>query len=452
MSTVIQWIPRANLEPHPDNPRKNLGDLSELAASIRKQGLLQNLTVVPSPKHPGKYRIVIGHRRFSASGIAGLEELPCVVDETMTYPEQIAVMMSENVQRNDLTVVEKVGGVQMMMDLGMSVGEVSGNTGISETSVRRYAKLGKLDKQSMAQAEQRGATLMQLEEIVGIEYEDLRDEAMRAAGTDNYGIAMGRVRTRRNRDLRMPLILEKLDAFAKPVEQHDWNRHMSERHFMYNDADGVKQAAAFQPKEGVKYEYCVKDWYVELYAVRKKAPDEDAKKEKLRIAREKLNTRIAEEKAVAKAFREMRDSYMEVYLTEGMLKGRESAAMRFVLWAMTRPVYTASPTEGGQLDRRVTKHWMDKEKQSLTGTLKISDAEIREIPDRKLLAALVLAAYDRISESVACASMMNSIGRPKEDSEILREFYAHMEALGYTACDEEKQWLAGTHECFGEER
>lgn len=63
---MITYIPRSKLEPHPDNPRKDLGDLSELAASIQKQGLLQNLTVVPSPDTPDKYRIVIGHRRFNA--------------------------------------------------------------------------------------------------------------------------------------------------------------------------------------------------------------------------------------------------------------------------------------------------------------------------------------------------------------------------------------------------
>lgn len=132
---MITYIPRERLEPHPDNPRKELGDLTELAASIKKQGLLQNLTVVPSPDNPGRYRIVIGHRRFAASGLG---ELPCIIDEKMTYPEQIAVMMSENIQRNDLTIAEKAGGVQMMMELGMDASEIAGNTGISDTTVRRY--------------------------------------------------------------------------------------------------------------------------------------------------------------------------------------------------------------------------------------------------------------------------------------------------------------------------
>lgn len=203
---MLTYIHRSKIEPHPDNPRKELGDLSELAASIRRQGILQNLTVVPIPadelagRAPGQptgrergsatspsnlersgnmsgvaataepgqptYRLVIGHRRFAASALAGIDELPCVIDDKMSHAEQIAVMMSENMQRNDLTITERVGGVQMMMDLGMDTGEVAGSTGISETSVRRYARLSALPRGGMAKAERQGATLMQMIEII----------------------------------------------------------------------------------------------------------------------------------------------------------------------------------------------------------------------------------------------------------------------------------------------
>ena len=81
---MITMIPRSKLEPHPDNPRRDLGDLSELAASIKKSGILQNLTVVPSPREEGIYRIIIGHRRFAATAIAGYsddDELPCAIEE-----------------------------------------------------------------------------------------------------------------------------------------------------------------------------------------------------------------------------------------------------------------------------------------------------------------------------------------------------------------------------------
>ena len=76
----IVMLPIENLLPHPLNPRKGLGDLTELADSIRTQGVLQNLTVVPEPlEGQDKYRILIGHRRHAAAKLAGLTELPCSV-------------------------------------------------------------------------------------------------------------------------------------------------------------------------------------------------------------------------------------------------------------------------------------------------------------------------------------------------------------------------------------
>ena len=105
---MITNIPRSKLEPHPDNPRKDLGDLTDLAASIKRSGVLQNLTAVPSPDHPDMYRIVIGHRRHAAAGLAGVDELPCAIED-MSYADQVATMLAENMQRNDLTIADQVG-------------------------------------------------------------------------------------------------------------------------------------------------------------------------------------------------------------------------------------------------------------------------------------------------------------------------------------------------------
>ena len=71
----IVMIPGAQLEHHPENPRKDLGDLEELTASIRANGVLQNLTVVADLK-AAKYLVVIGNRRFEAAKAAVLIELP----------------------------------------------------------------------------------------------------------------------------------------------------------------------------------------------------------------------------------------------------------------------------------------------------------------------------------------------------------------------------------------
>lgn len=73
----IEMIPTYDLFPHPQNPRKELGDLDELVDSIKANGVLQNLTVVP--RDGGGYTVIIGHRRLAAARRAGLTELPCMI-------------------------------------------------------------------------------------------------------------------------------------------------------------------------------------------------------------------------------------------------------------------------------------------------------------------------------------------------------------------------------------
>lgn len=81
----LTYIPVDQIYPHPDNPRKHLGDLGELSDSIKKNGIYQNLTVVPlkSKLKPNMklngYTVIIGHRRLEAAKLAGLTEVPCVI-------------------------------------------------------------------------------------------------------------------------------------------------------------------------------------------------------------------------------------------------------------------------------------------------------------------------------------------------------------------------------------
>ena len=91
-------IPVDELQPHPDNPRKDVGDVTELAESIKKNGIFQNLTVLRNcDPETGKSTVIIGHRRLAAAKLAGLKEVPCMVVE-MDKKEQIATMLLENMQ------------------------------------------------------------------------------------------------------------------------------------------------------------------------------------------------------------------------------------------------------------------------------------------------------------------------------------------------------------------
>lgn len=84
----------------------------------------ENLTVVPMNDDWTEFTVIIGHRRLAAAKQAGLTELPCAVVE-MTEKEQLSTMLTENMQRSDLTVYEEAKGCQLLLDLGDTVAEVA---------------------------------------------------------------------------------------------------------------------------------------------------------------------------------------------------------------------------------------------------------------------------------------------------------------------------------------
>jgi len=180
----IKMIPIGELMHHPENPRKDLGDLEELTASIKANGILQNLTVVADLQR-AKYLVVIGNRRFEAAKSAGLVELPCVISD-MDHKTQVATMLEENMQRSDLTVYEQAEGFQMMMDLGFTQKEISEKTGFSEKTVRERVKLTKLNKKNFAKAVNKGATLLDLIEITKLDSKTDQNKVLEYAGTENF--------------------------------------------------------------------------------------------------------------------------------------------------------------------------------------------------------------------------------------------------------------------------
>lgn len=168
MCSSVVMLSRSHLHPHPDNPRKVLGDLEELRESIREHGVMQNLTVIPVDDNFEDFTILIGHRRFAASeGI--LTELPCVIVEDLSDREQIGIMLCENIQRNDLTFVEQAHGFQMMMDLGDTVESISEKTGFSERTVKHRLEIAKLDQDLINNVEQQTSWQIGIKDYIELE-------------------------------------------------------------------------------------------------------------------------------------------------------------------------------------------------------------------------------------------------------------------------------------------
>lgn len=184
----IVMIPVERLFHHPENPRLDLGDLTELAESIKKNGVMQNLTTVPQDNH---FLVVIGNRRLEAAKMAGLEELPCVISD-MDHRTQIATMLEENMQRADLTVYEQAQGFQMMMDLGYSAGEIAEKTGFGETTVRRRLKMAELDRDTFQKAVGKQITMDDLDKLGQLDSVKERNALLKEYGENNFDWKLNR--------------------------------------------------------------------------------------------------------------------------------------------------------------------------------------------------------------------------------------------------------------------
>lgn len=141
-----------DLKIHPKNVRCKYEGIEELAQSIKENGIMQNLTVVPDKEEEGKYLVVIGNRRLTAAREAGLETAPCVVVEDMAEKDQITTMLMENMNRKDLTVYEEAEAMQMCFeDFGLKVEEIEEKTGLSKTTINHRLNMAKLDKETLVE-------------------------------------------------------------------------------------------------------------------------------------------------------------------------------------------------------------------------------------------------------------------------------------------------------------
>lgn len=251
---------------HPDNPRKNLGDLTELTESIRKNGIMQNMTVVPGHwmsaeekratenellkmipegkeytklRHEYEagysskgYTLLIGHRRFAAGKAAGIEVFPCRVATGLTQLDQVGIMLEENMQRNDLTIMEQANGFQMMLDLGDTPELIAEKTGFSKTTVYHRLNIAKLDQKELKKKEENDGfqlSLKDLYELEKIEDMEARNTVLKEAySSADLAMRAKNVAKKEKQDKRADKIIKMLEelgikeATRKEYDQR-WN-------------------------------------------------------------------------------------------------------------------------------------------------------------------------------------------------------------------------------------
>ena len=141
----IRRIPLDRIDPSPDQPRHVFRDeaLEELAQSLRVDGLIQPIVVQP---HGERFQIIVGERRWRASKIAGIAEIPCIVQE-FEKDRALEIALVENIQREDLNPIEVALALNRMIhEFDLSHEQLATRTGKDRTTITNLLRLLKLPR------------------------------------------------------------------------------------------------------------------------------------------------------------------------------------------------------------------------------------------------------------------------------------------------------------------
>lgn len=145
VKTIGRKISIDLVEPNPEQPRTEFGDLAELTASIKEKGVLEPLLVRPNPES-GTWMIIAGERRWRASKLAGLTEVPCI---EMDLDDQgvAEIALIENLQRKDLNVWEEADGLVALAEkFGYTQEQIAQKISKSRSAVSEFMTIAGLPK------------------------------------------------------------------------------------------------------------------------------------------------------------------------------------------------------------------------------------------------------------------------------------------------------------------
>lgn len=140
-------------------------EITELAQTIQRFGLLQPLTVVPSDVD-GRYVLVAGHRRARALRRLGKTQAPCIVRPSVGLDDQTAMMLVENTQRKDLNPVEQAKALKVLKDSGMEQAQIAQMLGKSQAWVSYRLGILELSDDYLAKIAQGTITVAEAEQLV----------------------------------------------------------------------------------------------------------------------------------------------------------------------------------------------------------------------------------------------------------------------------------------------
>lgn len=435
----LQMIQVEKLHPHPDNPRKVIGDVSELAESIKANGILQNLTVVPNNDDwddKSDFTVIIGHRRLAAAKQAGLTELPCAVVE-MTEKEQLSTMLTENMQRSDLTVYEEAKGCQLLLDLGDTVAEIAEKTGFSESKIRRRVKLCELDEEAFKESQIRQPTLADYDRLNQIKDIKTRNKLLESIGTNNFdNLLYSAVKNQETEEEKEKIEKICLEHGMTKVQKYD----EIPSNYEYMGAFALKDLIGKEFADGRKrYFYFAYSSNIYIYAeALKKQKKNDPEEEKRKLEEQRWNELAEQAEEIDERCEALRRDFMlntnfndsnkkqdlVKFIVAQVAAGASNRDYRF------EEIIEHNFEDDENIDSYINEHWSDN--------------------SGRMLMAMAYAlcqknSYERFS-FILVGYTSKTISR-KINPELNR-FYNLLVKLGYVMSDEEIQLRDGTHPIF----
>lgn len=425
------------LHPHPQNPRKVIGDVTELAESIKANGILQNLTVVPNNDDwddKSDFTVVIGHRRLAAAKQAGLTELPCAIVE-MSEKEQLSTMLTENMQRSDLTVYEEAKGCQLLLDLGDTVAEVAEKTGFSESKIRRRVKLCELDEEAFKESQIRQPTLADYDRLNQIKDIETRNKLLESIGTNNFDnllySAVKKQETEEEKEKIEKLCIEqgmiKVQGFKEIPNDYDYMGIFALKNLIGKDfADGRKRFFYFACGSNVYI-------YAEVLEKQKK---NDPEEEKQRLEEQRWDELTEQAEEIDERCEALRIGFM--LDTNFNDSNKKQELVKFIVAQVA-----AEASNQKYRFEEIIKHDFEDD-ENVDSYIN----EHRNDSGRMLMAAAYALCQTNYSSFsyISVSYLDKTISR--KSSPDLNRFYSLLCKLGYVMSDEEIQLRDGTHPIF----
>lgn len=449
----IKYIAVTELHPHPDNPRKDVGDVTELADSIKANGVLQNLTVVPNMvtgEISGEtwqrgYKVIIGHRRLAAAKLAGLTEVPCVVTE-MTLQEQVATMLLENMQRSDLTVYEQAQGFQIMIDMGETVETVAQKTGFSQSTVRRRVKLLDLDQEEFRKSESRGATLQDYMALDAITDPALKNQVLQSIGTANFQQQLKSAIEKEKNKAYIDGVIAELEAFAQRIDEVDRGTMGYQCNYGWWNKKAVQRP---EDADTVQYYFRVgKDCdQVDLYRKMEATPEEDSEEQERKRLADSASARLDKLEMLTEQAYQLRADFIESFTGA---KKHAAEIATFAGWALIQACENYRADVDYDILCGLLNLGCDTENEELD--MDAYRQVMREKPEYSLLCTAYATIDSDCNGYYHCAwkTEIRANVPVYRVNDRLNALYDFLISIGYEMSDMEKELRDGSHPLFTE--